>query len=213
MTISTRAPFDPHSGTFRTPWFQVLESPRLSMIPVQDRNGLGQAFSLIADQEVAQLMEFPPNLSLRQFERGFHQAPRKDIFLLHEKVSGSLAGLVIFCAIPGRPGWHSIMYGLRKDFRGLGLAREGCRALLACMAQDRISEGISAIVKRSNRPSLKVVEALGLRVVAGSGLTEWAMPRENYRPTLAEWLWRLPHWERLPATLERVARRVMAVLI
>ena len=213
MAISTSSRPSRPVGAFRTPWFQALESPRLCIIPVRDRNGLVQAFSLIADREVARLMEFPPELSFRQFEQGFHRGPRKDIFLLQERASGRLAGLVIFCALPGRTSWHSILYGLHPDFRGHGLAKEGCRTLVACMARNRISEGITATVKGSNRPSQKVVEALGLRLVPGAGQSEWAMPMEGFRPTIPERLWRLPRWDQVPTGIARLARRVMGVLV
>jgi len=162
--------------TFRKPWFEAFASARLNIQPVRDRLDLARAYDLASRPEVGGGMEFPKNLTWPRFEEGYHQQPRKDLFLLAERGRGRRVGLVILWPVPGRRGWHQILYGLLPEHRGHGYAQEGCRALLARMAATGVSEGVLAIVAATNVGSEAVVRGLGMvRADAGSRGT-WVLP-------------------------------------
>lgn len=93
---------------FRTPWFPEGESDRLLIAPVKDRDALKACFDLILIPDIALGMEFPPQLTWRQFEDKYFRSPRKDVFLLMDKASRKLAGFVILWPVQGKKNWHQI---------------------------------------------------------------------------------------------------------
>ena len=148
------------SRCFWPPWFDGAESARLRLVPVQDRDSLRRAFDLVTIPSIATGMEFPSNLTWAQFEGKYHRQPRKDLFLLKLKDPDKWVGIVILWPVTDRKHWHQILYGIRPEYRGQGLALEGCKVILGLMARHGISEGVAAIVKESNLASEKVVRGL-----------------------------------------------------
>ena len=206
--LPIRRPQDAPGGPVAPPWFPGLESPRLSILPVQDRKGLVQAFELISIPEVGSGMEFPEKLSLRQFEIQFHRGPRKDIFLLLDRDSSQWAVLVIFWPLPGREGWHQILYGILPEKRGRGLALEGCRALLDAITRARLSNGMAAKVAVSNQASRKIARGLGMTLAPDPAGVWWEIPIGAAALTLPQRLWSLVAWESVPRSLFQVAARI-----
>ena len=161
---------------FQTPWFPEGESDRLLIAPVKDRDALKACFDLILIPDIALGMEFPPQLTWRQFEDKYFRSPRKDVFLLMDKASRKLAGFVILWPVQGKKNWHQILYGIRPEYRGRGLALEGCQQILTLMARHRISEGVTAIVNTSNQASEGVVRGLGMVRMSMSTRCWWERP-------------------------------------
>jgi ribosomal-protein-alanine N-acetyltransferase len=130
----------------------------------------------LSDPELYRFIEEAPPASLAALEDRYRALERRGPadgsaiwlnYVCRERATREVAGLVQATLAAGEPAL--IAYVFFRSGQGRGLAREGCRALLASLVTDWGQSIVEATVERDNARSIALLDALGFAHVATSG--------------------------------------------
>ena len=165
------SPPGPPSGASRVLKFgavfpkTLLTTPRLRLLPVLGDHRIGQAFELLQPTDMKAGLNLPQDLTLKEFRRKLVDGEPFATFLLQEKATGSLVGLLGAWAVAPQRGWAQVLYGISPEFRGRGFAREGAEALLVSLFKSELLKGVGAIVVGPNPKSRALLDRLGMKFI------------------------------------------------
>ena len=151
----------------------TLETPRLRLLPAIGDHRIRQAFELIQPPDLKAGLNLPQDLSLSEFRKKLIDNEPFAFFLLEEKTSGNLVGLLGAWTICPIRGWAQILYGLSAGFRGNGYAKEGSEALIKSLFRSELVKGVGAIVVGPNPQSHAVLGKLGMTSILKLGDREF----------------------------------------
>lgn len=96
------------------------------------------------------------------------------------------AGMAGFKGLPDETGEVEIGYGIDPAYRNRGYITEAVAALISWAFDDRRCHSVLAVTSKSNVPSNRVAEKLGMIVAEEDGETRsWRISKEAWRNRLA----------------------------
>jgi ribosomal-protein-alanine N-acetyltransferase len=169
---------------------KVLETSRLIVRHFR-ADDLDDLYSICRDEELMRYVGDGKPLSMEQVERWIEKSQDNyrnlgfGCFAVTEKAGGKFAG---YCGlVRGSEGDEvEIIYALKKEYWGSGLATEVARAMIAYGLDELKLNQIVATIDPDNASSIRIVEKLGMtfqqRRVDQHGLPELVYVISRERP-------------------------------
>lgn len=112
--------------------------------------------------------------------------PRRGIWAIEEKDTGTSAGTVLLVPLPNSDGEVEVGWWLHPDAWGCGLASEAARGALALGFADGLDD-IYAITHTNNEPSQRVCRRIGMSDLGVFHDRWYAGANQIFRITRPEW--------------------------
>jgi ribosomal-protein-alanine N-acetyltransferase len=77
-------------------------------------------------------------------------------------------------------GRAAIAYELSSDYWGRGLARQAVQAMISELIEQHGIRSFSAVLKRENRRSLRLLQRLGFALASSTEHAEWDVERDEF---------------------------------